>query len=322
MKPMVSPSTLARDGNVEKSSKQYRNSHVMASSSYLGNSNRQPSNSRSAWNVFPVRFWLSFLAAALAILFLRHYQITQLQNEAFSTGYLLLFLCVSLSLLGIRKRLVGSPLVPTTLGSIRWWQRMHHWLGCICLFCYLVHAGLWTRGWLDSLLGVLFWKIVFGGLISWYVNRTSPKLLQAAGESLLRSDISSRKSKIKEEAYRLALKCAGSGGSSAIADLYRSKLADYFQQERGLLYRINPNGKRRRSLVQEIDLLDRFLDGRGRSLKDAMIALVKQRDDLDFQLAIQNRIRFWSLFHRCGLGAFVVLATAHVVLAHLYSSHW
>ena len=258
----------------------------------------------------------------VGVIAIRNYQITHLQNEAFSTGYILAAICFCLALLGVRKRMVGLAIVPISLGSVRAWQQVHHWLGCLCLFCYLLHAGVWTRGWLDTVLAILFWTVLLSGFISWYINRTSPRLLQAAGKAVLLADVERMKGELKENAYRLALKCAGSGSSSVIADLYRKKLADYFQWEPGLWYRIRPGGKRRRMLVHEIDLLDRFLDERGRELKHEMISLVKRRDDLDFQKAIQNRIQLWAAFHRCWLGAFVVVSIAHIALAHLYSSHW
>lgn len=298
-----------------------RNDLPIGSSAHFPDLQSSLSTSTSYLRKLPIGYWLTGVAVVAFAMVARNYQVRHLQNEAFATGYILMTLCIGLTLLGVRKRMVGA--FPTgVLGTVRQWQRAHHWLGSLCLICYLLHAGVATRGWLDSALAILFWTVSLSGLISWYINKTSPRLLLAAGHSVLLSDIPLNKKMVREDAYRLALKCAGDASWSVIADLYRTRLADYFQLDRGLWYRINPNGKKRRFLLQELELLDRFLDERGRELKFEMSTLVKRRDDLDFQMAIKNRIKFWSAFHQCWLGAFVVLAIAHVALAHLYSSHW
>ncbi len=252
-----------------------------------------------------------------AIYWIRNYRIQQLGNEAFVTGYVLTCVCIALGLLGVRKKLIHL-----SLGPVAHWQKAHHWLGSLCLIIYLMHAGVMTSGWLESALAIVFWVILVSGIVSWRVNRTSPKLLQAAGKVMLRSDIPAARRDVQEDAYRLALRCAGNSNSSAIADLYREKLALFFQSPRSIWYRISPSGKLRRELLAELERLDRYLDEKGRGLKQEMHRLISRRDDLDFQMAIHQRVRFWATFHSCFLGAFVVLAAVHILLAHLYSSHW
>lgn len=261
--------------------------------------------------------WILMLLGAGLLIWMRSYWIARLGNEAFVTGYALLLICFALAALGIRKRIHAF-----RLGPVAVWQSAHHYLGAFCLFAYVLHAGFMPDGWIESILGMLFWTILGTGFLSWYVNRNSPRLLRAAGPAILRSDIPHAKILVGEQACQLAIQAAGSTNSAVIADYYRTKLADFFSTSRPWLYRTFPTGKKRRQLISDLENLERYLDDRGRVLMERMSQLVHDRDDLDFQSAIQNRMRFCAALHTFLLGAFTVFVIAHVWLAHQYSSHW
>lgn len=260
-------------------------------------------------------FWVS--GFTLTLILYRSWIESRLGNEAFATGYLLSFLCLGLCTLGIRKRFVG-----VSLGPVAAWQKIHHLLGLLCLVAYSLHAGVLTNGWLESTLAILFWILLVSGLISWYMNKRGPRLLQAAGQAILLCDIPNAKKEVMDQAYQVALRAAGNTRWSAIADLYRNRLQHFFLKPRSLRYRISPHGKQRRKLLSELERLDRYLDATGQKLQNEMRVCIEKRDDLDFQEAIQQRIRFWAAFHSCLLGAFVVIAMFHILLAHFFSSHW
>ncbi|XZE45611.1 hypothetical protein SH467x_000857 [Pirellulaceae bacterium SH467] len=269
----------------------------------------------------PIRSWLVralFVGGfVLSLVVYKTWIESRLGNESFATGYVLSFTCLGLCALGIRKRLYGF-----SLGPVASWQSAHHFLGILCLFAYCLHAGFITNGWLESILAILFWVILATGMISWYINKRGPRLLQAAGKAILPSDIPNAKNEVMDRAYHVALRSAGNTRSSAIADLYRNRLEDFFRKPRSLWYRVSPHGRGRRRLLAELDRLSRYLDPVGLELRREMQSCIEKRDDLDFQEAIQQRIRFWAAFHSCLLGAFLVVAVFHVILAHFFSSHW
>lgn len=240
-----------------------------------------------------------------------------LQNEAFVTGYSLAAICVFLMLLGVRKRVIT-----TQIGRLAVWQRTHHYLGMLSVGAYALHAGVLTTGWLESLLALSFWSIALTGIIGWYVNRSSPKMLRAAGPQILRQDIPEKSKLIAKEAYTLALTAAGKNDTAALADHYQSNLSTFFSTPRGWVYRIRPSGGKRRKLLDDLESIDRYLGEEGRTQRRTMSLLVRSKDDLDFQSAIQNRIRFWAASHTWVLGCFVVLTVAHVIIAHQFTSSW
>ncbi|MCU0713983.1 MAG: hypothetical protein MUC43_18145 [Pirellula sp.] len=255
--------------------------------------------------------------ASLLCLGLQRFVSNQLGNEAFATGYTLLAVVMALSMLGVRKRLPS-----VNLGSVTIWQTTHHYLGLFCLIAYCSHAGILANGWLESTLAALFWTILLTGFMSWYINRSSPRLLRAAGQAILRSDIPEARIAVAEQAYQIALTAAGSSNAFVIADFYQATLSKFFTGPRSLWYRILPTGKHRRDLQYQLGELTRYLDENGIELQRKMMSLIQRRDDLDFQSAIHNRIRFFATIHTVLLGAFIVFTAGHVVAAHMYSSHW
>ncbi len=248
---------------------------------------------------------------------LRNRSAASLQNEAFLTGYSLAAICVLLLLLGLRKRIVSLQ-----LGRMAIWQQTHHYLGLFSVGAYALHAGLFTTGYLESLLAISFWAIALSGLVGWYVNRTSPRLLQAAGPQILRQDIPERCRMIAKQAHELALASAGKSDTAALADHYRGPLSSFFATRRGLVFRISPTGVTRRRLLSGLENIDRYLSEEGRIQRRAMSVLVRSKDDLDFQSAIQNRVRLWMAAHTWLLGSFLVLTIAHVLAAHQFTSSW
>ena len=248
---------------------------------------------------------------------LRNRSAASLQNEAFLTGYSLAAICVLLLLLGLRKRIVSLQ-----IGRMAIWQQTHHYLGLLSVGAYALHAGLFTTGYLESLLAISFWAIALSGLVGWYVNRTSPRLLQAAGPQILRQDIPERCRMIAKQAHELALASARKSDTAALADHYRGPLSSFFATRRGLVFRISPTGVTRRRLLSGLENIDRYLSEEGRIQRREMSVLVRSKDDLDFQSAIQNRVRLWVAAHTWLLGSFLVLTIAHVIAAHQFTSSW
>ena len=248
---------------------------------------------------------------------LRDHSSARMGNEAFATGYALASICVLLMLLGIRKRMFANP-----VGRLAIWQRTHHYLGLLSLAAYALHAGGITSGWLESALAIFFWAIGMSGLLSWYVNRTAPKLLRAAGPQILRHDIPRRCREIREQAYQLALQSAGKSDTAALADHFGASLSLFFSKRRSLFYRLSPTGSRRRQMLAALENLDRYLSDDGKEQRKQMSQLLQEKDDMDFQSAIQNRVRLCAAMHAWLLGGFLVLTIAHVLIAHRFASSW
>ena len=65
---------------------------------------------------------------------------------------------------------------------------------------------------------------------------------------------------------------------------------------------------RRRRLLNGLKELDRYLENDGKQTAGQFAALVRRRDDLDYQFAIQLRLRLWLVIH--GIFSIALLAGA------------
>ncbi len=254
----------------------------------------------------------TMVAVLIAIIVQRRFE-TNLGRPDFFSGYMLLATCAGLMLLSMRKRLLVLP-----LGSVAIWQQAHQYLGGFAVASYLMHAGFVVQGVFEISLSILFWTISFSGILGWYINYSTPKRMVAAGRAVLRDDITSLRREIAERAYAIALMAAGKLESSTLADHYVQRLQGFFLKRRSLAYCLVPNGRQRRELLHDLDQMIRYLGPEGRSSQATLCQLVREKDDLDFQWAMQNRLRGWVIVHVSLVWSFFVLVACHVYTVHRF----
>lgn len=257
---------------------------------------------------------LTITAIGVSIAYcLQRWSERNLGRSDFVTGYLLLGVCSGLMLLSMRKRLLVLP-----LGKVAVWQRAHQYLGLFAVGSFLMHAGVSIHGVFEIALTVLFWTISLSGILGWYINYTTPKRLLSAGPSVLRDDIAVLRRQIAERAYAIALRAAGRLESATLAEHYTKRLKMFFQQRRSLAYCLVPNGRQRRELLDELDQMVRYLGPDGKSSQATLSQLVREKDDLDFQWAMQNRLRGWVILHIAFVWSFFILVAFHVCMVHSF----
>ena len=76
-----------------------------------------------------------------------------------------------------------------------------------------------------------------------------------------------------------------------------------------------PTGGRRRRLLSDLKDLERYLESEGRSTAGRFAALVRRRDDLDYQFALQLRLRLWVAFHSILTLALLATSLIHSFMA-------
>lgn len=252
------------------------------------------------------------VAIVIAIVLYRRFEMN-LGRPDFFSGYMLLASCLGLTFLSLRKRLLILP-----LGSVAIWQQMHHYLGLFAVASYLMHAGLAIQGIFEIALAILFWIISLSGILGWYINYSTPKRMVAAGPAVLRDDIVHLRRQLAERAYLIALNAAGKLESATLAEHYLQCLQLFFRQRRSLAYCLVPNGRQRRELLHDLDQMVRYLGPEGRSSQATLCQLVREKDDLDFQWAMQNRLRGWVIVHVSLVWSFFFLVAGHVYWVHRF----
>ncbi len=258
----------------------------------------------------------SIVATAIAILFafgLQRWFQSNLGRPDFSSGYMLFGASLGLMLLSMRKRLLVLP-----LGAVAIWQQVHQYLGMFAVASYLMHAGLAVHGVFEITLSILFWTISLSGILGWFINYSTPKRMAAAGPAVLRDDIGLIQRQISERAYTIALRAAGKLESATLAEHYVQRLQSFFQGRRSLAYCLVPNGRQRREILHDLDQMVRYLGPDGRSSQTTLSQLVREKDDLDFQWAMQNRLRGWVILHVALVWSFFILVACHVYMVHRF----
>jgi hypothetical protein len=237
----------------------------------------------------------------------------RLGQRGWFTGYALLALCLCMLLLSLRKRLLVLP-----LGRVAYWLQFHQYIGAFAMLVFIMHAGWTFHGVLETTLAIAFLLISFSGIVLAYLNRTCPRKLAAAGASPLIHDIPFLRRRIAQQAFRLALASAGKLESACLSEHYTRELVRFFQRPRTLAYCLIPTGRHRRRILGNLDRLDRYLDPPGRQQRDQMCQLVRAKDDLDFQWAMQQRLRWWQVVHVSLIWFFMVLMFLHALLVHRF----
>ena len=252
-------------------------------------------------------------AAVAMMLILYQWIDNRLGRTDYYTGFTLLAASIGLMTLSMRKKLIVFP-----LGTVAVWQQVHQYLGLFALATFVMHAGFPVRGILEMALSVIFVLISLSGIVGWYINKTTPKKLLAAGKSVLREDIATMRRSIAQQAYHIALSAAGKIESATLADHYTQKLSDFFSRRRSIAYCIIPNGSSRRELLHGLEKVSRYLGPEGRSSKQTLSELVIAKDDLDYQWAMQIRLRSWVIFHVSLVWSFFILVAYHIYLVYQF----
>ncbi len=236
----------------------------------------------------------------------------QLGRPDFYSGYTLLATMVLLWLLPLRKRLVVLK-----LGAVSGWLQLHQYAGVFGLAIFFMHVG-WIYGLLEIVLAMTFLFVSGTGLMTWYLNRTIPKKLRVAGKARILEDTPGLRVQLAQRAYAVAMQAAGKAESASLAEHYVARLVQFFQQPRSLAYQFVPTGRLRRSHLESLERLDRYLGPDGRTARQELSRLVQEKDDLDYQEALQRRLRVWKNLHVVLLWFLAIMTGVHVVLAHRF----
>ncbi len=276
----------------------------------------KPRRQKNRFNFVTRRIRFSIITiVSLAILSVVVFAQNQtLRHSSFTTGYLLLGSVVFLAAFNLRKKL---PFLPV-FGSATFWMQLHIYVGLATFAMFGLHiAWRFPNGMFESFLAMLYLAVAISGVYGLYVTRVYPSRLNNLNEEVIFERIPLFRQQIALQARSLVLQASESSG--VLASLYTNRLAAFFEQPRKLSYLIRPTGQVRRQLTQEIEDLDRYLKEEQRCLSRQLIAMVNQRDDLDYHYALQGRLKVWMFAHIGLTYSLLAVALLHMVMAQAFS---
>lgn len=232
-----------------------------------------------------------------------------LGDHSMVSGWSLLAGVGSLYLLQLRKRFPGAP-----LGRVAMWLQVHVYTGTFACAVFLMHIGWPVRGIFEQCLAAIFVFVSVTGILLTYLSRSTPKRLAAIAEDHHLAQIPALQNGVASDAHHLALQSTSHGEGATLAEYYQRRLLPYFRSPRGFLFCIVPSGIRRRQLLREIGGLDRYLGDAGKVSAAQLATAVKVKDDLDYQYALQYRLKLFFMLHVSLTWSLALLIAVHVVL--------
>ncbi len=242
-----------------------------------------------------------------------YFQQAALIRSSFTTGYLLMSCLVFLALFNVRKKITMIPMI----GTAAFWMQFHIYVGLATFAIFGMHVA-WRvpSGYFERTLAVLYLIVGFSGVYGLFITRILPKRLTAISQEVIFERIPWLRLDIARQARALVLSVCES--TDVLARFYVNRLANYLERPRGLLYLVNPSGRRRRQMIAEIEELDRFLGEDQRKAGRSLVELVKRKDDLDYHTAIQSRLKGWLFIHVGLTYSLLIFVFVHVILVHAF----
>ena len=231
-----------------------------------------------------------------------------------ASGWLLLALCLLLTLFNLRKKLAFLP-----LGSAALWLQIHIYAGLFTVVVFLFHIG-WRipNGVFEGILGFLFVGVSASGVMGLFMSRTFSHRLTLRGEPVLYETIPVRQKLIQEEVEKLVLNCLAETSSTAIPEFYARKLKGFLETRRNLWLHLVQSTRPIHALKLEIRAQTRYLNEAEREYMRKIAERVQLKDTPDYQFALQSALKYWLFVHIPLTYALLTFAAVHVVLVYAF----
>jgi hypothetical protein len=235
----------------------------------------------------------------------------RLGHASVFSGACLMACLFGLVLIGVRRRL---PILP--LGKVSTWTQVHLYVGFFSSAVYWIHVpAIIGTGALESTLSIVFLAVTISGFYGLYASRTLPKRLTAVEGQHQFDRMHWHREQISRSAKELLEGLQEASATRVLGNFYQEFLEPFFGKRTSLTYLLIPMGIRRRRLTSGLKELNRYLEPDGRDVAGKLIALVRHRDDLDYQFALQLRLRIWLVVHGAISILLIVVSVVHAIVA-------
>ncbi|MCC9641042.1 hypothetical protein LOC71_02065 [Rhodopirellula sp. JC740] len=239
-----------------------------------------------------------------------------LMRSSVMTGWTLLVCVLMLFAIGIRRRI---PILP--LGTMSTWTQVHIFTGLFAAGVFLLHVPsiasgqLIADGWLEGTLSFLFLAVSASGLYGLIASRRLPARLTAMGSQPRYDQIAWHREQLAARASERLDSLTSLESQTVLGEFDDQYLRRYMESPLSWSHRLFAHSFRRRRLVIGLNELHRYLEDDGKEVANELSGLVRLRDELDTQHALQWRLRAWVAVHAVMSIALVALAIMHTIHA-------
>ncbi len=252
-----------------------------------------------------------FLALSLLSLALHRSRVINLIHCQVYSGLTLFAVLLFLASFNARKKLPFLPLLQAST-----WMQIHIYVGWFSVVLLFIHMEYrMPSGPLNTTLAILFAVVSVSGIIGLWISRTFPQRLTWRGENVIFERIPAIRFQLKQEIAALARKAVMESSSSAIGDFYVTQLKDFFDGPRHVVSHILSSNKPRHRLLSSAEAIQRYLSPEECNQLQDIMELVRLKDDLDHQYALQGTLKCWLFVHIPFTYGLLLLAAFHGLIA-------
>lgn len=233
------------------------------------------------------------------------------------TGWVLFGGLIFLALYGLRKKLVVLP-----LGRTSTWLRLHGYIGLLTSLLFAVHAFfLPTLAWrlpdgiLERTIAVLFVVVAGSGMLGLVIARWVPMRIAHRGEELIFERMAGFRAELRAKSRAAVMRPGAVSADGVLSGYYADRLFRFFSRPSNVVSHLAQSRAPLIALRGELDELCRYLsDGEQQVARD-LAGLIEKKDELDYQYAHQLLLKGWLFVHAGLVGALLLLALLHGVVA-------
>jgi hypothetical protein len=261
------------------------------------------------------RNWAVLFACCLVVLLAYKILTLRLRPTSFYSGWLLLGLMLVLAGYNIFKRLSFLP-----LGASSTWLQFHIYAGWLTVLLFVIHLGLrLPQKPLGIIMTTLYVLVAGSGILGLALSRWLTPRLAVRGPEVIYERIPTILRHLRTEAEEIVLRSVTATNSTSIADFYARQLKSFFDGPRHFWRHLVHSEIPRRALLAETRDERRYMNKEEHELLDALTRLVRTKDDLDYQYAVQSSLKYWLFVHVPLTYSLLIFSAVHVVLVHVYS---
>jgi hypothetical protein len=125
--------------------------------------------------------------------------------------------------------------------------------------------------------------------------------------------------RVRDEAEELVVRSGEESKSDSISDFYIDRLHAYFARPRNFWLHNLESNRPLNTLLGEAAVLQRYLSEKERAILSELTELIRVKDQLDYQYALQAVLKRWFFIHIPLTYGLLLLALFHVVIVYAFS---
>ena len=240
---------------------------------------------------------------------------TALRDTARLSGWLLFVMILFLAGYNLRKKL---PFLP--LGSSANWLQVHIYIGLLTSVVFGSHVT-WhiPDGVFEFVLAMLYMSVFVSGVVGLFLSRSLAKRLTTRSNEIMFERIPIQRKRLAREVEGIVLSCLDDTESTGVAQFYAERLRPFFASARNFWHHLLHSNRPRFALLNEIQAHHRYLNESERHTMLEISVCVENKDDLDYQYALQATLKYWLFTHVPLTYALLVFAVFHLLLVSAFS---